>query len=80
MDNIMGYRVLENVNLTKEVVVSVPKSWIDRVLEWNPCNPWRKPDTIVEHVPDPEVYMLKGQNLMVVHPYTLARVKNELGL
>ena len=48
-------------------------TWIDKVLAWNPCNPWRPPPRVV---PKAQVYRIGTQ--LVMHPEMLGVLKSRI--
>jgi hypothetical protein len=65
-----GIEVYTNPFLTKPA----PRTWVDIVLSWNPCNDFKKPD-----VPSDEVYIIQNEAI-VVHPMMLDTLRHHFGV
>ena len=73
-----GMNVFTSPLLVETIMEPVYKTIIDRILEWNPCNPWRKPDQRPVQVPSSNVIVDKVNNAIYVHPDTLDILKKEI--
>jgi hypothetical protein len=68
-----GMQVYESLQATKARDIPRIKSWVQKVLEWNPCNPWALPDTITLH--EPTSYVFQGR--LIAHPEIIAALRKQ---
>lgn len=56
----------------------VDRSWKERLWSW-PWHPWVQTKTVIPQVPDKNIYHMKSQNMMSMHPIVLAQLKRDVG-
>ena len=70
MYNFGGIKIIPNSLLVEYEPAT--KTWVDIILLWNPCNPWKKPDA---EVPSKQVYMDKINNVIYAHPMMVNKIR-----
>ena len=69
-----GIQVYESPFALKIRKIPIDKSWIQRVIEWNPCNP-KEPD--YREVQEPAAY--QAGDKFICHPSIIAELRTVTG-
>lgn len=75
----LGISIIESDHLTVQEECTNQRSWRERLLSW-PWRPWQATEVIIEQVPDPNVYWVKGRAAIVCHPAIAQCIREAIAL
>ena len=73
MNSIGGYLIIEDINCV-DPIDNPERTWVDVILDWNPCNNLSRPKTIF--VPSQTLQYVG--NYMVGHPVTIRALQDAI--
>ena len=71
--NVYGMRLVENPSMC--TTKPLPHTVVEKILMWNPCNPWRGR---TETIPNSNVICDRANNIIYGHPVIIAAFKNSI--
>ena len=71
-------QIIENKNMTiADGTIIIKRSWRERIFS-RPWRPLQRTREIIRFIPDPHIYLIRGKNMIVAHPTTAIKLRQEI--